>query len=97
MVEKIPEKCLEYVATGKYALKEHFGEEEEEEEEFTPVDLAISLMLLGLITFVMGLFYLVNHPDEDSDVICSALTCQEAPLQSPAVKPFGPMGLFCFI
>eukprot|EP00913_Durusdinium_trenchii_P012294 g11543.t1 len=37
----------------------------EEEEEFTDVDFAEALMLLGGITFIMMLFYLVNDPDQD--------------------------------
>jgi len=36
-----------------------------EENLATPVSCAISVMLLGSITFQMLLFYLVNHPDED--------------------------------
>lgn len=36
-----------------------------EREEFTDVDFAESLMLLGGISFVMTLFYLVNDEDPD--------------------------------
>eukprot|EP00747_Dinoflagellata_sp_TGD_P134413 gnl/TRDRNA2_/TRDRNA2_175316_c0_seq9.p1 gnl/TRDRNA2_/TRDRNA2_175316_c0~~gnl/TRDRNA2_/TRDRNA2_175316_c0_seq9.p1 ORF type:complete len:540 (+),score=124.49 gnl/TRDRNA2_/TRDRNA2_175316_c0_seq9:114-1733(+) len=39
--------------------------EGEEEEEFSQVDLAISLMLLGSVSFVMGLFTIVNSEDTD--------------------------------
>jgi len=38
---------------------------EEELEEFTDVDFAESLMLLGGVAFVMTLFYLVNAEDPD--------------------------------
>merc|ERR1712032_116088 len=40
------------------------GGEEEEEEEFSDVDISIACMLLGSVTFVMLLFYLVNFDDE---------------------------------
>jgi len=38
---------------------------EKGEPEFSPVDLAIGLMLIGFITFIMILFTLVNHHDAD--------------------------------
>lgn len=41
------------------------AELESEEEESTPLDSAISTMLLGSIGFQMSLFYLVNWPDQD--------------------------------
>ncbi|CAD7954643.1 unnamed protein product [Amoebophrya sp. A25] len=36
-----------------------------EEKEFSLVSLAVSAMLLGSFAFMMAMFYLVNHPDED--------------------------------
>merc|ERR1719326_2279027 len=36
-----------------------------EQKEFHKVDIAISVMLLGSIGFQMGLFYILNHPDDD--------------------------------
>lgn len=41
------------------------AEEEEEEAAPSSVAIAISVMLLGSIGFIMVLFYLTNHPDED--------------------------------
>lgn len=43
------------------------GEEGEEDEEEGPEDVSkyVSIMLLGSISFIMALFYLVNHPDPD--------------------------------
>jgi len=43
------------------------GEEgaEAEEEEFTPADVEVAWMLLGSVSFVMGLLYLVNWDDDD--------------------------------
>lgn len=37
----------------------------EEHEEVKPKDLTAAVFLLGGVTFVMSLFYLVNHPDMD--------------------------------
>lgn len=34
-------------------------------EQPTPVSDAVALMLLGMVAFQIGLFYLVNYPDED--------------------------------
>eukprot|EP00747_Dinoflagellata_sp_TGD_P149316 gnl/TRDRNA2_/TRDRNA2_177001_c2_seq8.p1 gnl/TRDRNA2_/TRDRNA2_177001_c2~~gnl/TRDRNA2_/TRDRNA2_177001_c2_seq8.p1 ORF type:complete len:633 (+),score=160.33 gnl/TRDRNA2_/TRDRNA2_177001_c2_seq8:40-1938(+) len=41
------------------------GEEKKPKKEFNKVDLAISCMLLGFVTFIMGLFSVVNVEDED--------------------------------
>lgn len=51
-------------------VKEEGKEEVEEEvlavhEQPTPVANAVALMLLGMVAFQIGLFYLVNFPDED--------------------------------
>lgn len=40
-------------------------EEEEEEVQTSVVGLAVSVMLIGGITFMVSLFYLVNHNDPD--------------------------------
>lgn len=37
----------------------------EDHEEVKPKDLTAAIFLLGGVTFVMSLFYLVNHPDMD--------------------------------
>lgn len=37
----------------------------EEKEEIDQVSIVVSIMLLGSISFMMALFYLVNHKDED--------------------------------
>eukprot|EP00435_Cladocopium_sp_Y103_P011448 s2774_g3.t1 len=52
-------------AEQRRAKLEEEMELEEEREEFTDVDFAESLMLLGGIAFVMTLFYLVNDEDPD--------------------------------
>lgn len=52
-------------AEQRRAKLEEEMELEEEREEFTDVDFAESLMLLGGISFVMTLFYLVNDEDPD--------------------------------
>jgi len=39
--------------------------EEEEEGAVNGVELIAAIMLLGSVTFVMSMFYLVNHKDED--------------------------------
>eukprot|EP00746_Dinoflagellata_sp_MGD_P131168 gnl/MRDRNA2_/MRDRNA2_64986_c0_seq2.p1 gnl/MRDRNA2_/MRDRNA2_64986_c0~~gnl/MRDRNA2_/MRDRNA2_64986_c0_seq2.p1 ORF type:complete len:202 (+),score=36.29 gnl/MRDRNA2_/MRDRNA2_64986_c0_seq2:91-696(+) len=66
-------KAEEKHEEGKH--EEHEGHEHESEEEklereemeveFGQRDLSEALMLLGGICFVMALFYLVNHEDED--------------------------------
>jgi len=48
----------------KEGEREGEGEEEKEEEEFSEVDISVACMLLGAVTFVMLLFYLVNFDDE---------------------------------
>lgn len=40
-------------------------EEEEEEEQFEEKDIEVASMLLGAVTLVVSLFYLVNWPDDD--------------------------------
>lgn len=52
-------------AEQRSAQMEEEMELEKEREEFTDVDFAESLMLLGGISFVMTLFYLVNDEDPD--------------------------------
>lgn len=42
--------------------------EEEEEEEVDPVDLTLAISLLGFITIVMALFWLVNYDDQDMKI-----------------------------
>lgn len=37
----------------------------QEEDDQSNVETAVSVMLLGSISFMMSLFYLVNHPDDD--------------------------------
>jgi len=43
-------------------------EEEEEEEEVDPVDLTLAISLLGFITIIMALFWLVNYDDQDMKI-----------------------------
>ena len=67
--EEEREELQTYLEARAEAEREEEREAEakalEEEEEFTDVDLAEALMLLGGITFIMMLFYLVNDEDQD--------------------------------
>ncbi|CAE7921576.1 unnamed protein product, partial [Symbiodinium sp. KB8] len=64
-----PEKAVPEAESPKSeelgAEAELGGEEEVEEEEATSVDVTGAVFLLGGVTFVMSLFYLVNHDDID--------------------------------
>jgi len=51
--------------SGEEAGAEEEEEGEEEEIDVSRSDFCMALMLLGFITFVMSLFTMVNHEDED--------------------------------
>jgi len=50
---------------GEHGEGEEEEEEEEEEEHFSESDVEVAWMLLGSVSFVMFLFYLVTWPDDD--------------------------------
>lgn len=62
--EELPEKVSKKEERAIEASHQQF-EAWEEHEEVTPVSNAIAVAVLGILFFIMSLFYLVNYPDED--------------------------------
>jgi len=67
-LEKKGEEGEEGVEGEESKEGEEGEEEEEEEEEVDPVDLTLAISLLGFITIIMALFWLVNYDDQDMKI-----------------------------